>query len=248
MYSYYVQHPYIDQIRECKKLIENGNLESLKIELESLNSRGFIEYSIECGNIEICKHLCRNLYISDLKFPFTKAADYGKLDILNWIISESYIHSERDFKRELLKFKFNRVNMYLKVGLIFEYYGKSDVVKNDPMNGELLIKDFNLRYNRKAAYRAAFRGNTKKLLWLLDNGFELKVDPGLPKRIRNKNEIIRIFHEYRVAGTNRCKRRFCKFCKVIKMWDLWIMETSEYNSYEQWLHRELVEDLEFFIL
>jgi ankyrin repeat protein len=46
-------------------------------------------------------------------------------------------------------------------------------------------------------------------------------------------------------GDERIKELLIPVFQKVAMWDLWIMETEEYESYFQWLPRELVEDIQW---
>lgn len=252
MSEYYCMHPYAKKLDECEFLIKNNNLEELKNKVIYIEPYVYtlIDFSVKCGKLDIFKYLLTYVEINSYGYFFNRAIELNQSDIYNWIVSIGYQLSDTKFRDAVANFEFDKVAIYLKLGFTFNYHGISEEIKKIPVDAELLIRDYNLRYNRGAAAKAAIAGNSKLLFWLLNNGFKIKTDPGIPKGLKNRDEILRIFHERRIPGNYRgtCKSGNCKLCRIVNIWDLWDMENAEYTNYAQWLHRELVENLEEYLL
>lgn len=231
-------------------LFKIGDIECIK-NLVSKNliipSEAFRE-AMKNNHTELAKyvHLTRNSGISAMRDAYY-ASKFGDLVILKYIVSLGYNPEYMILEAAASNGKVEIVKYLLSLGL----KGNSDTmniaIEYGHLNVVKILVESGLIISEKELKLSAYHGQADILIYFLNLGYTLNSAPDTSwfVKIKQRRQIIKIYHQLDLKGLYRvdCQLRNCKICHVVIIEKLWELETYEYNSYIQFLPRELAEDL-----
>lgn len=207
-------------------MAKSGDIEGLK---ELIQGGYPVKISLFSGaakrmNLDMCDYLVSlEKSVAGIRIVGLIACRFGSFRMLDWAL-------EKDMKINSLHFTIAASNGHL------------DIIK--------YLKEKGGIHDSKPLCSAARSGHVDVLLWFLENESRLDKAPALHIWNSNYNQIVQVFHDYKIPGhyQRRCDNGKCNSCRVDIVWDEWILKNPEYDNYIQMLPQELVEDLRELIL
>lgn len=181
--------------------------------------------AIESGSIDILDYECKKGFQLDESL-LKKAVSCGSLKIVKYILGVLGKYS--DIKITSISVSNNRIDILLE-----------------------LIK-YGIVLDKRTIESAAIYGKLDILLLFYSLGHTLERAPNwffIYDEITKIN-IHKFYHYINLPGNYQllCRQNVCKICHAFEISKLWQLESYEYNSYIQFLPRELIVDLEELIL
>lgn len=233
-----------------------------------------IEYACTLCSVEILRKMWS---IKDLTFTdnmFYYIARTGDLECIRFLVEKGHhfadyhfaalcqsgnlgslelVHREGSYNTDDLNYLFNEVEIleifkYLheEMGLSISEYALDDQI----IMGNVDIVEYMISIGYKPDEGSAFQAldsgrlDIVKLLHSMDVPFPSDEDVFA----ESEDDIGRYYHDH-FYDKERCARE-CKRCidlKVETLWNTWYMDDLEYVAYNQWLPREMLEDIDWIL-